>query len=286
MVTDAAIVMAAPNGARRTMADHPALPTTAEALGQDAALCFAAGASILHMHVREGDQRHSLDPGLYREAMAAVAEAAPGMIVQATSEAAGRYNPIEQAEAMRALSPEAMSVALREMARDEAAEPHAAEFYAWASDEGAHVQHILYDPAELARLRDLLEKGVIPEGRLALLFVLGKYTPPQEGQPDEVAGFIDAAEGLDASITFCAFGGRELACVAEGMRRGAHARVGFENNLRLPDGRLAARNADLVALAAAEAERLGRGPASPEEARAIFGLRPARQQWQEKGAAQ
>ena len=78
-----------------------------------------------------------------------------------------------------------------------------------------------------------------------------------------------------------------LACLAEGMRLGAHARVGFENNLHLPDGRLASRNADLVALVAAEAKRTGRGPATPSEARTILGLREPQQtkRTKEKGVA-
>jgi 3-keto-5-aminohexanoate cleavage enzyme len=44
----------------------------------------------------------------------------------------------------------------------------------------------------------------------------------------------------------CAFGRREAACVVAAALLGGHIRVGFENNLLLPDGTLAGSNADLV----------------------------------------
>lgn len=44
----------------------------------------------------------------------------------------------------------------------------------------------------------------------------------------------------------CAFGDQEAACVTAAALLGGHARVGFENNLFLPDGTLASGNQDLV----------------------------------------
>ena len=66
------VVMVAPIGARRTRADHPNLPLTPAEIAHEAELCCAAGATVLHLHVRGAEDRHSLDPGLYRAAIDAV----------------------------------------------------------------------------------------------------------------------------------------------------------------------------------------------------------------------
>ena len=71
-----AILTVAPNGARRNKADHPGLPTTPVEITAEAARCQNAGAAMLHLHVRDAAGRHTLDPGRYSDAIAAVNEAA------------------------------------------------------------------------------------------------------------------------------------------------------------------------------------------------------------------
>ena len=63
------VVMCAPNGARRTKDDHPALPLTPAEIAAEAERCADAGAALLHLHVRDTAGRHSLSPELYREAI-------------------------------------------------------------------------------------------------------------------------------------------------------------------------------------------------------------------------
>ncbi len=56
---------------------------------------------------------------------------------------------------------------------------------------------------------------------------------------------------------------------------GGHTRTGMEDNVKVGKDRLAANNAELVKLAVEAAAQYGRRPATPPEARAILGLRPA-----------
>ena len=120
---DPLIITVAPNGARRGKADHPAIPLTPTEIGIEAARCKEAGAAMIHLHVRNADGRHSLDPVLYRAAIAAVrTEAGSDLIVQVTTEAVGLYTPDQQIAAMQALQPEAFSVAVRELIPDTASE--------------------------------------------------------------------------------------------------------------------------------------------------------------------
>lgn len=60
--------------------------------------------------------------------------------------------------------------------------------------------------------------------------------------------------------------------MALAARKGGHARVGFENNLWRPDGKLAASNAELVGLARERIEAEGRRVMTAAEARRFMGL--------------
>ena len=57
----------APNGARKTRQDHPALPITPAELAACAAACRDAGASMLHLHVRQAlrSDIEGIAPSLY-----------------------------------------------------------------------------------------------------------------------------------------------------------------------------------------------------------------------------
>ena len=86
------ILMVAPNGARRTRADHPKLPLSAEEIAAEAPAWRMAGAAALHLHARDAEGRHSIEPELYRRYLDLVERATGGALpVQVTTEAAGRY---------------------------------------------------------------------------------------------------------------------------------------------------------------------------------------------------
>lgn len=265
------ILAVAPNGARKTKADHPALPMTPEEIATAAAACRAAGAAMIHLHVRNAEGRHSLDVETYRAAIAAV-RAAVGrdLIVQVTSEAVGIYRPEEQMRMVRELKPEAVSLAVREIVPDAAAEPAAADFLAWVLAERILPQYILYSDDDLRRFDDLIARGVVPGERQVVLFVLGRYTKGQTSEPRELMPFL-AANSRDHLWSVCAFGPRETACAVAAAALGGHARVGFENNFHLPDGSLAADNAALVAAVAEGLGAIGSRPASADEARQLMG---------------
>ena len=66
------MICVAPNGARRSRKDHERIPLTPEELAREAVSCVEAGASVMHLHVRASDGGHSLDPAIYRSALAAI----------------------------------------------------------------------------------------------------------------------------------------------------------------------------------------------------------------------
>lgn len=241
-------LMVAPTGARRTKADHPALPITLPEIIATAKACHAAGADGLHLHVRDAEGRHSLDAGLYSEALAALAEIVPDMAVQITTEAVGIYSPAEQRAVVEAVQPSLVSVSLAEMTGGRDMDT-ALEFYTNCRTSGIAVQHILYGEGDLRLMSQLLDSGKLHASDLQLIFVLGRYTKGQTSAPEDLQPFTDwlAASDLDADWAVCAFGPRETDCLVAAHRQGGKLRVGFENSLWNSDGSLAKDNAERVA---------------------------------------
>jgi uncharacterized protein (DUF849 family) len=264
------LLAVAPTGARRSQRDHPALPLTSEEIARTALACVQAGAAMLHLHVRGADGAHSLDVGLYREATSELRRAVGDrLLVQVTSEAVGRYRPEEQMALVRALRPEAVSLALREVVPDAAGEGAARTFFAELREAAILPQLILFSPDELAWLDQLMARGVVPGGAQALLFVIGRYGSGRLSEPRDLVPFLAANEAGHGWMV-CAFGPRETAVAVAAAALGGHARIGFENNLHLPDGRVAPDNAALVSAVAAGVAAIGRPLATADEGRSIL----------------
>lgn len=251
-------IAVAPNGGRRTKADHPAIPLSPAELARTAAECLDVGASMIHVHVRRPDGRHLLDADAYRQATDAIRkEVGDRLVIQITTEALGIYAAAEQIAVMKAVRPQAASLALRELAPNGAAEPAFAEALAWMHRENTLPQIILYDPTEAVRLAAMIRRGLVPWPDIPVLYVLGRYTATQTSRPADLLSFLTAEAPHFSNWSVCAFGRHEAACVTTAALLGGHVRVGFENNLHLPDGTLAPSSAALVASVAAPLRALG-----------------------------
>ncbi len=241
------VVAVAPNGGRKTKADHPAVPTSAEELARTAAECLERGASMIHLHVRDQDGGHLLDAEAYRSVLARICEqVGDRLVVQITSEAMGRYSPAEQRAVILQTNPEAVSLALRELAPDETTEKDFACFLGKLKQMRIWPQFILYTPEEAKRLASLQKQGVIPFEEPSVLYVLGRFSILRTAAPLDLVPFVAPEMPRFSFWSVCAFGRREAGCAAAAALLGGHARVGFENNLMLPSGEQAASNADLV----------------------------------------
>lgn len=268
--TDPVMIMVAPNGARRGKADHAALPVTAEEVAADAVLCRAAGASVLHMHVRDDDGAHVLDARRYLDATAAVEAATGGdMVVQITTEAVGTYTAQEQMSLVCDVMPVCASLALRELVPDAASHQVARAFFVWMQANRIAPQFILYDAQDLERFFELSDADVIPFTYPFLIFVLGRYASDQQSSPADLEPFLEVLGNRDVAWAMCAFGAQEAACAKAAMEAGGHVRVGFENNLHMADGQLAENNAAIVAATAAQARDLGFDVMTAQQARAF-----------------
>jgi len=245
------LLMVAPNGARRNKTDHPDLPITIAELVHEAKACHAAGADGIHIHVRDAQGAHTLDIGLYKEALQELAIAVPAMARQITTEAVGLYSPAQQREVVEAILPESVSIAIAEMQRD-TERPRVDNFYKQCVHSGIAVQHIVYQPEDLSAVIDLVRRAELPMVGLQLMFVLGRYTKNQQSDPKSIQPYLQTlinadVDPVEVDWAICAFGQQESACLRAAHQAGGKLRVGFENSLWHADGSVAKNNAARVA---------------------------------------
>ncbi|MFM2621144.1 BKACE family enzyme [Vibrio owensii] len=241
-------IIVAPNGARKTKQDHAQLPMTIEEMVTEAKACQTAGATMIHLHARDAQGRHSLEVDdnleIYHAVKAAVGNS---MIVQLTTEAVGMYSPQQQMALVKAVKPEAASFALRELISDEQSEEQGFVFFNWVAAQGILSQIILYDQADIERYFSLRERGVLPKHNQHALVVLGRYHESQQSSPWDLRTLhLERFIEENVRCAVCAFGAREQDCLTHAMLLGLDVRVGFENNHLSSDGQPANSNAEQV----------------------------------------
>jgi 3-keto-5-aminohexanoate cleavage enzyme len=262
-------IAVAPNGARRTREEHPGVPLTPREIAYAAAGAAEAGAAMIHLHIRTPQGEHTLDPGIYGEALSELRrEVRDRMIVQITTDSLGKFRARDQMAVVREVRPEAVSLALRELCPDMASESEFGEFLKFMKRERIGPQFILYDASDVVRYALLVERELIPWRNAPVIFVLGRYQLESQPQPKDLLPLFEAAKPADVFATFmtCAFSPAEAACGIAGAMLGGDVRVGFENNILLPDGRRAPDNAALVR---AVADPLSALSLAPEEVDAM-----------------
>lgn len=264
------LIAVAPNGARKTKRDHSALPLSTVELIKTAINCMEAGAAMMHFHVRDSYGRHTLDHRIYgpvlKELEKAVGE---NILLQVSSESAGRYQADEQVDQMKRLAPHCLSCGLRELVRDQNDYAAGYAFFSELRRAGVLVQYILYSPADVEWYETLCSKGVITGENHLLLFVLGRYSNDVSAN-DDLYSYV-AALKQKSSWMACGFGQGEHAITAQAAKMGGHVRVGFENNQHLPDGSTASDNATLVKLASDLARLERRPPGNKLFAESLYG---------------
>ena len=241
-------LMVAPNGARKTKKNHPNLPITISEIVEEADKCFRCGANAIHAHVRDKNESHTLDTGLYSELIKELKVKVPDLPVQITTEAVGKYSPNEQFEVVKKLLPESASVAFIEMLPDIKDYKLAKKFYEFSIDNNIQVQHILYSFEDLRLFIQAIKTKIILNKNLQVLYVLGRYDKNFQSRTEDLDLFIQEHKSIISFIEWgvCAFGEAETDCLMKSYSLGGKARVGFENNFQNADGTIAETNADRV----------------------------------------
>jgi 3-keto-5-aminohexanoate cleavage enzyme len=243
------MIMVAPNGARKTTQDHPAVPVTDSDLVDTAVQCFDAGARALHAHIRTTDQIHLLDVERYESLIDSLNKRLPNLEVQVTSEAAEIYESDAQIDLLSRIRVPWVSVAIREILR--AQEHQKLQPFFKQLLNKSRVQFILYDADDFQTLTSLVDQEIIQTTSLEVLYVLGKYSANQESTPDQLDPFLAFRDQVPTHVKparemICAFGRGQIPCLLRAASEGMDLRIGFENGIWLPDGEIAKDNATLV----------------------------------------
>jgi 3-keto-5-aminohexanoate cleavage enzyme len=273
-MTTPAIIAVAITGSVPRKADTPAIPVTPAEQIESTHAAYEAGASLVHIHVRNPDESPSSDPALFAAVQEGVRKHCPGMIVQFSTGGRGR----SQQERGRALplGPDMASLATGSVnfpTQIYENPPQLVEDLARSMlEHGIKPEIEVFDAAMLYNARTLLDRGLL-KMPLHVQFVLG--IPNALPARRKLLEFLLAELGEvlpGASWVAAGIGRHQLEVNAWCLALGGHIRTGLEDNIRFDKTRLATSNAELVARVAALCAEHGRHPASPAEARQILGL--------------
>jgi uncharacterized protein (DUF849 family) len=269
----ATLITVAPTGAESEKAAVPALPVTLGELVTTAKECQAAGAAVIHVHIRDDQARPTLDLGRLTDTVQALREGTD-LIVQLSTGGAVT-DSFDRRLAVLDAAPDACSLTCGTVNfGDEVFMnpwPFIRELYTRTRERGVVPEFELFDLGQVATLHRLLgELGQPAGGHVHCDLVMGV----PGGMPGDAATLVAAVAALPAGATWSATGiGRStLPVMLAALSAGGHLRVGMEDTTSFARGRPVTGNAELVGRAAALAELAQRPAMSPADARAMLGV--------------
>jgi uncharacterized protein (DUF849 family) len=272
--TQGTLITVAPTGAESAKDAVPALPVTLDELVSTAIQCQEAGAAVIHVHIRDGEAKPTLDLGRLTDTVRAL-HAATDLVVQLSTGGAVT-DSFDRRLAVLDAGPDACSLTCGTVnfGADVFMNPWGfiTELYAKTQELGIVPEFELFDFGHIAALHRLLaELGEPAGGHVHCDLVMGV----PGGMPGNAATLVQAVAALPPAATWSATGiGRtSLAVLFAALAAGGHLRVGMEDTVSYARGRPVASNAELVARAAAAAELVQRPAMSTAAARTMLGVR-------------
>jgi 3-keto-5-aminohexanoate cleavage enzyme len=271
------IITVAITGAVPKKKDNPAVPVTPPEQIESTHEAFEAGASLVHIHVRNPDESPGSDPELYGKVQEGVRKHCPGMIVQFST--GGRGRDLGSRGAMLHLKPDMASLATGSVNFPDRIYENPPDFVEGLAkamlDNDVKPEVEVFDLAMLYNAANLVKKGLI-KAPVHVQFVMG--IPNAMPARRSVFDFLrnETPEVLPEATWVAAGVARHQWEVNRWcLEAGGHCRTGLEDNLKYDANRLAASNAELVKKIVDHCGEFDRKPATPAEARQILGLRPA-----------
>ncbi|MDD4832548.1 MAG: 3-keto-5-aminohexanoate cleavage protein [Clostridia bacterium] len=268
------IITAAICGAEVTKEHNPAVPYTVDEIAEQAYGAYKAGASIIHLHVREDDGTPTQSAKRFDACIKAIKARCPEVIVQpSTGGAVGMTN--EERLQPVTLNPEmaTLDCGTCNFGGDDIfvnTENTIIEFAQKMVPLGIKPEIEVFDKGMIDMAVRLNKKGIIPSP-MHFNFVMGVNGGISATPRDLV--FMQGSIPSGSTYTVSGVGRAQFQMAATSIVMGGHVRVGFEDNVYLSKGVVAKSNAELVAKTVEIAKLLGREIATPDEARQILGLK-------------
>ena len=270
---------------------HPKLPVTPKQIAEAALDARAAGAAIVHLHVRDPDTgRPSMRLDLYREAVDRIRDSGSDLIINLTTGEGGRFapseddprvagpgttlvHPIRRVEHIVELKPDMCSLDFNTMNSGASVvvntPSNVRKMAAAIIGAGVKPEIEVFDSGDIHLAKDLIAEGLLP-GKPFFQIVTGvKY-----GCSPTVETLAYMRSLLPSEAVWSAFGigAKEYPMLAASRLLGGHVRVGMEDNIYIRRDQLCRDNAELVECAVKLLDLLGAEPATPAEARGILEL--------------
>ena len=284
------IISCALTGGGDTSGISPHVPVTPEQIAREALAARAAGAAIVHIHVRDPNTgKPSRDPALYREVVRLIRAANSDVLINLTTGAGGRYVPDEADPNRNAIAgmatPEDRIAHVLELRPDICSLdvgtlnfssyaflnlPDQVERMASAIREaGVKPELEVFDLGHAAFARHLYDRGIFADPPWLQLCLGIPW-----GAPATTEAMLALKQLVPAGGCWSAFGisRQQFPMVAQAVVLGGHVRVGLEDNLYLSRGQLSQGNAPMVERAARIIRELDAEVATPAQARDILGI--------------
>ena len=282
---DKVIITAALSGAGTYKNNNPAVPYTIEEFAEEAYKAHQAGAAMVHIHARQDDGMPTHEVDRIRATHDAIKERSPDLIVNLSSAVGVNKTPeqritqiVEVKPEMASLNTNTMNFSLVDRKTGgilfdnvfENTFTMLQDFGRAMEENGVKPEVEVYDIGGLDNFLLISKQGFFSEP-YNINFVWG-VAGGQKFRPDAFVTLVHALPP-QANFTTCGVGTDEFPCNMQSCLMGGHMRVGLEDNVRMPNGEMVKGNYELVEWAVRVAEAMGREPATPDEARAIMGLK-------------
>ncbi|WP_416198754.1 MAG: 3-keto-5-aminohexanoate cleavage enzyme [Sporanaerobacter sp.] len=266
------IITAAICGAEVTKENNPSVPYTVEEIGREAEAAYKAGASIIHLHVREDDGTPTQSKERFKACIDEIKKRCPDVIIQpSTGGAVGmtdeeRLQPVELNPEMATLDCGTLNFGGDEIFVN--TENTIKNFAKIMNEKNVKPEIEVFDKGMVDLAIRYHKQGFI-KAPMHFDFVLGVQ---MDATVRDLAYLVHSLpEG--STWTVAGVGRHEIPMAVAAIIMGGHARVGFEDNVYLSKGVLAKSNAELVEKVARISREIGREVATPDEARKILGLK-------------
>jgi 3-keto-5-aminohexanoate cleavage enzyme len=271
------IITVAITGSLPQKKDNPAVPITVDEQIESTHQAYEAGASLVHLHVRNDDGSPTSSPERFELVMAGIRRHCSDMIVQFST--GGRSGAGRERGAHLALRPDMASLATGSVNFPTRVYDNSPDLIDWlAAEMKSHRIKPEVEAFDLSMIFQAaaMERAGLIEGPLHVQFVMGiRNAMPVDREVLEF--YVRTLRRLSPRATWTGAGiGRDQMKLAQwSLELGGHCRTGMEDNVRLDRDTLAPSNAALVSAVARLCDEHGRRVASASEARLLLGL-PAR----------
>ncbi len=266
------LVTVAPTGAETRKADCPQLPTTLEELVETARRCQAAGAAMIHVHIRDDDHQPTLDLGRLTATVDALHEQTD-LVVQ-LSTGGSVHDPLDRRLKVLDAQPDSCSLTMgtTNFGDDVFSNPwpFITDLYRLSQEREVVPEFELFDLGHVAALHRLLDKFGLPYGgRVHVDLVMG-VPGGMPGTADALVAAVNALPDAVTSWSATGIGRSTLAVALAALSKGGHLRVGMEDVLTLAKGVPVEHNDQLVSRVVELGRIAQRTPMTPAEAKELL----------------